>query len=186
MHLRPSSAAMVLSLCLSVQPAGAQALDRNAQRIVNDATRDLKSRDAAKRADAVERLATWGKLSAAPLVIGALKDPDASVRAAAADALWDDDMKTDSARGPLTAAMDDPSPDVVVLAAGALRLLGASKADVQKANATTAPRTSVAAPGRTAASAAGPKPSAEDEARGLSAIRAPHRIPAGSILQGDW
>jgi HEAT repeat protein len=111
-----------------------QGLDRNAQRFVNDATRDLKSRDVQKRVDAIDQLATWGKLTTAPLIIGALKDPDARVRAAAAGALWDDDMKTETAKGPLTAALGDPSPEVAVLAAGALRLLGASKADVQQAN----------------------------------------------------
>ena len=111
-----------------------QGLDRNAQRIVNDATKDLKSKDVQKRVDAIDHLASWGKLTTAPLIIGALKDPDARVRAAAADALWDDSMKTEAARAPLTAALNDPAIEVAVLAAGALRLLGASKADVRQAN----------------------------------------------------
>src|SRR5687768_1531902 len=106
---------------LFVAVAAGQGLDRTAQRAVNDATRDLKSRDVEKRVQAIDHLATWGKLTTAPLIIGALKDPDARVRAAAADALWDEDMKTPAARAPLTAALDDPAPEVAVLAAGADR-----------------------------------------------------------------
>jgi HEAT repeat protein len=127
-------AAVLVCTHLGGATGAAQGLDRNAQRFVNDATRDLKSRDPAKRATAVELLATWGKLATAPLVIGALSDPDPRVREAAAEALWDDDMKTPAATGPLTKALSDPSPEVAVLAAGALRLNGASKADVQQAN----------------------------------------------------
>ena len=125
---------LALSMHISVGVAGSQGLDRNAQRIVNDATKDLKSKDVQKRVDAIDNLASWGKLTTAPLVIGALKDPDARVRAAAADALWDDSMKTEAARAPLTAALNDPAAEVAVLAAGALRLLGASKVEVQQAN----------------------------------------------------
>jgi HEAT repeat protein len=108
-----------------------QALDKNAQRVVNDATKDLKSKDVQKRVDAIDNLRSWGKVTTAPLIIGALRDPEARVRAAAADALWNGDMKTEAARAPLMAALDDPAPEVAVLAAGALRVLGASKADVQ-------------------------------------------------------
>jgi HEAT repeat protein len=126
-----------LGLLVSVLHASsvaAQTLDRNAQRIVNDATKDLKSKDVQKRVDAIDNLRAWGKLTTAPLIIGALKDPDARVRAAAADALWSDEMKTEAARAPLQAALDDPAPEVAVLAAGGVRLLGASKADVRQAN----------------------------------------------------
>jgi HEAT repeat protein len=123
-----------VSVHLFVAVAADQGLDRNAQRAVNDATRDLKSRDVEKRVQAIDHLATWGKLTTAPLIIGALKDPDARVRAAAADALWDEDMKTPAARTPLTAALDDVSPEVAVMAAGALRVQGLSKKDVQRAN----------------------------------------------------
>src|SRR5262245_50719471 len=115
-------------------PGAAQTLDRNAQRVVNDATKDLKSKDVQKRVDAIDNLRAWGKLTTAPLIIGALKDPEARVRAAAADALRNDDMKTEAARAPLLAALDDPAPEVAVFAAGALRVLGVKKADVQKAN----------------------------------------------------
>ena len=134
MRLIRASSIVVVSVHLFVAVAAGQGLDRNAQRFVNDATRDLKSKDIQKRVDAIDHLATWGKLTAAPLIIGALKDPDARVRAAAADALWDDDMKTEAARAPLTAALNDPAPEVAVLAAGALRVLGLSRADVQQAN----------------------------------------------------
>lgn len=112
----------------------AQPLDKNAQRAVNDATKDLKSKDAAKRAAALDTLKSWGGAQTVPLVIGALKDPDATVRAAAAEALWDNAMKSESARSPLMAALDDPSPNVVVMAAGALGLLGMKHVELQKAN----------------------------------------------------
>lgn len=125
---------MAVLLFVAGPVAGGQGLDRNAQRAVNDATRNLKSKDVQKRVDAIDNLASWGKLTTAPLIIGALKDPDARVRAAAADALWDNEMKTDAARGPLTTALNDPAPEVAVLAAGALRILGLSKADVRHAN----------------------------------------------------
>lgn len=119
---------LLLTICclaLAALPAFAQdatpkTLDRNAQRIVNDATKDLKDKNAAKRVAALDNLASWGGVVTAPLVIGALKDADPSVRAAAADALWDADMKTESARPALVAALADPSPDVAGLAAGAL------------------------------------------------------------------
>ena len=125
---------MVVSIHLSAAVAAGQGLDRDAQRAVNYATRDLKSKDVEKRVAAIDNLAAWGKLTTAPLIIGALKDPDARVRAAAAGALWDDGMKTDAARVPLTTALDDPAPEVAVMAAGALRLLGVSKAEVRRAN----------------------------------------------------
>ena len=104
------------------QDATPKTLDRNAQRIVNDATRDLKDKDGAKRVAALDNLASWGGVVTAPLVIGALKDADPRVRAAAADALWNADMKTEVARPALVAALSDPSPDVAGLAAGALGL----------------------------------------------------------------
>jgi HEAT repeat protein len=125
---------IVLLLVLVPALVVAQALDRNAQRIIKDATNDLRSRDVQKRVDAIENLAAWGKLTTAPLIIGALQDPDARVRAAAASALWDNDMKTPAARAPLMATLNDPAPEVGVMAAGALRLLGLSKAELQKAN----------------------------------------------------
>jgi HEAT repeat protein len=134
MRLRRCSWLVALCVHVFVATASGQGLDRNVQRIVNDATKDLKSKDVQKRVDAIDHLATWGKLSTAPLIIGALQDPDARVRAAAANALWDDDMKTPAAKAPLTAALNDPSVEVAVFAAGALRLLGASKADVRQAN----------------------------------------------------
>ena len=134
MRLICCAAMLALSVHLSAMETASQALDRNAQRVVNDATRDLKSKDVQKRIDAIDNLASWGKRTTAPLIIGALKDPDARVRAAAADALWDDEMKTEAARAPLTAALNDSAPEVAVLAAGALRVLGASKADVRQAN----------------------------------------------------
>ena len=81
----------------STAEAAGQALDRNAERIVNDATKALKSKDVEKRVDAIGNLKSWGKLTA-PVIIGGLKDPDARVRAAAADALWNDDMKTRAAQ----------------------------------------------------------------------------------------
>ncbi len=135
-ELMPLMRCSLIVLLLSLVPAlvVAQALDRNAQRIVKDATNDLKSRDVQKRVNAIENLAAWGKLTTAPLIIGALQDPDARVRAAAASALWDNDMKTPAARAPLMATLNDPAPEVGVMAAGALRLLGLSKAELQKAN----------------------------------------------------
>jgi HEAT repeat protein len=125
---------VALLLVAGASLSAGQALDKNAQRVVNDATKDLKSKDVQRRVDAIDNLRSWGKLTTAPLIIGALKDPEARVRAAAADALWNGDMKTEAARAPLMAALDDPALEVAVLAAGALRVLGASKADVQQAN----------------------------------------------------
>lgn len=127
----------VLSIVMVLALPGlalAQPLDKNAQRIVNDATKDLKSKEPAKRAAALDNLKSWGGAQTVPLIVGALKDPDASVRAAAAEALWDDKMKSESARPALMAALDDPSPNVVVMAAGALRLLGMKNVELQKAH----------------------------------------------------
>jgi hypothetical protein len=57
---------VVLSVCLFAASVAGQGLDRNAQRIVNDATKDLKSKDVQKRVDAIDHLATWGKVTTAP------------------------------------------------------------------------------------------------------------------------
>jgi hypothetical protein len=54
----------------------------------------------------------------------ALSDRDAKVRQAAASALWKSEKASEPARAQLLAALDDPDPNVVAQAAGALQSIG--------------------------------------------------------------
>jgi len=63
----------------------------------------------------------------------ALSDPDAKVRQDAASALWKREKAAAPAKAALVKALDDPSPAVVIRAAGALSYLGMSEAELAPA-----------------------------------------------------
>lgn len=96
----------------------AQSSDR--QKLVDRLAKDLRSRDAATRAEAAESLGNTGYAEAIEPLVTALKDRDPMVREAAAGALWDASKVARPAIPALREALSDPSSGVVARAAGAL------------------------------------------------------------------
>lgn len=90
------------------------------QKLVDMYARDLKSRDAAKRAEAAESLGELKVVEAVDVLIAALSDKDAMVRRAAAGGLWDASEVSRKAIPALRIALTDPETAVVMRAAGAL------------------------------------------------------------------
>jgi HEAT repeat protein len=85
----------------------------------------FKSRDARERAEAAE----WLGYRKGPHIIEALgealvSDRDAKVREIAASSLWRDAREAEAARPQLLKALDDPHPNVVAKASGALESMG--------------------------------------------------------------
>ena len=110
---------VVILLLLSFSlPVAAQKSD--AQKVVDHYAKELKSRDTAKRAEAVESLGNLKVVEAVDLLIAALSDKDASVRRAAAGGLWDSSEVALKAIPALRNALTDPETAVVMRAAGAL------------------------------------------------------------------
>jgi HEAT repeat protein len=92
-----------------------------------------KDRNAAEREKAAEYLGGFEYPDVIAALDAALSDPDARVRAAAAGALWKSGKVAEPARAHLVQALDDPSPSVVIRAAGALQTLGMSNAELSPA-----------------------------------------------------
>jgi HEAT repeat protein len=92
-----------------------------------------KDRNAAERIRAVEYLGGFEYPNVIQALDAALADPDSRVRAAAAGALWKSGKASEPARARLLQALDDPSPAVVIRAAGALQTLGLSNAELATA-----------------------------------------------------
>jgi len=90
------------------------------QKLVDMYAKELKSRDAAKRAEAAEKLGELKIVEAVDFLIAALSDKDASVRRAAAGGLWDASKVSQKAIPALKVALTDPETAVVMRAAGAL------------------------------------------------------------------
>ncbi len=121
---------------------------------------ELRSPDAKARRSAASALAALKAKAAVPDLAVALKDADAGVRAAAAEALWSLGPEARDAVPELTAALADKSPDVRLNAAGALGEIGADVktsiaplSALQRPAATAAPKraNNGPAPGRGAA-----------------------------------
>ncbi|HYU78035.1 MAG TPA: HEAT repeat domain-containing protein [Vicinamibacterales bacterium] len=89
-------------------------------KLVERYERDLKSRDAAKRADAARGLGDLEMTEAIDALVVALSDTNAVVRQAAASGLWNSSGVAKRAVAPLRRALGDSDPAVVVRAAGAL------------------------------------------------------------------
>src|SRR5687768_4952224 len=113
--------------------------DKLSDRMVKDAERDYI--EALAKSDVVkERLeaARWLGGRKEPHIVAALgaalSDREARVREAAASGLWKSEKAAEPARAQLEKALDDPDPNVVAQAAGALQFIGV------KAEALVAPR----------------------------------------------
>lgn len=89
----------------------------------------VKGRDPKARLEAVEGLSYTDADSLAAFAI-ALGDSDARVRRAAASQLWSAKENAEPYRPQLTKALDDPDPNVVTYAAGALQAQGVKEADL--------------------------------------------------------
>lgn len=83
-----------------------------------------KDRDPKERAAAAEWLGGRKTPEAISALAAALSDRDARVRQAAASGLWKSEKAAEPARAQLTATLDDPDPNVVAQAAGALQAIG--------------------------------------------------------------
>ena len=92
-----------------------------------------KDRNAGERIKAAEYLGGFEYPDVIKALDVALADPDSRVRAAAAGALWKSGKASEPARAHLLQALDDPSPAVVIRAAGALQTLGMSNAELAAA-----------------------------------------------------
>ena len=134
--------ALILGVCLAALPASAfdleKLIDRQIERQTESAKRETietlaRDRDPAARVKAAERLAVHTEPEAIAALAGALSDRDATVRLAAASALWRMEKAAEPARPQLLAALDDASLDVVARAAGALQSLGMKEAELATA-----------------------------------------------------
>ena len=92
-----------------------------------------RDRNAGERIKAAEYLGGFEYPDVIKALDAALADPDSRVRAAAAGALWKSGKASEPARAHLMQALDDPSPAVVIRAAGALQALGMSNAELAAA-----------------------------------------------------
>jgi HEAT repeat protein len=92
-----------------------------------------KDRNAGERIKAADYLGGFEYPDVINALDAALADPDSRVRAAAAGALWKSGKASEPARAHLMQALDDPSPAVVIRAAGALQTLGMSNAELAAA-----------------------------------------------------
>lgn len=124
---------LVICILLAIHPAAGQA-QFNEDELVKDYAKTLaKDRDAKDRADAARFLGGRRQPEAVAALARALSDPDASVRQAAASALWDTGKDAAAARPELEKALGDPVAAVVARAAGALAVMGMSDADLAPA-----------------------------------------------------
>ena len=95
-------------------------LDKMGREVTERAAKDMKSKDADKRLNAVKSLSSWKTAQGTTLLIQGLSDPDEGVRAESARSLGTYDKEAEPARQALLKALDDPRPSVVTQAAEAL------------------------------------------------------------------
>jgi HEAT repeat protein len=88
-----------------------------------------RDRDPEKRLEALERLSDTDP-EAVTAFAGALSDPDARVRRAAASKLWSAEKRAEPYREQLVKALDDPDVNVVAYAAGALQAIGMKESEL--------------------------------------------------------
>jgi HEAT repeat protein len=129
---------LVLVISLAAAPALAFDLEKWADDLANRQMEKwkkekletaVKGRDPKARLEAVEGLSYADPDALAAFAI-ALGDSDARVRRAAASQMWSAEKKAEPYRAHLTKALDDPDPNVVAYAAGALQAQGVKEAEL--------------------------------------------------------
>jgi len=118
------------SLVALALPPGVGAANKN----VLEAIKNLqKSKKAEDRASAAETLGGKEDPEAIAALAQALSDRDATVRQAAASALWETGDKAKAAEPALRQVLEDPEPKVVAWAAGALEAMDVKPATLAEA-----------------------------------------------------
>jgi hypothetical protein len=132
---------LVFLLGFAALPAAAFDIEKWAEELGNkqmerwkkEAMRDaVQARDPKERLQALERLPYTDPEASAVYAI-ALSDSDARVRQAAASKLWSADERAKPYQAQLTKALDDPDPNVVAYAAGALQSIDVKESELAPA-----------------------------------------------------
>jgi HEAT repeat protein len=149
-------AVFALAAALACQPAAALDWEKWLDDITNKEMEGwkkdniktlLKHRDADKRLEALERLSYTDPDAVAAFAAALGSDKDARVRQAAASKLWSAEKRAEPYREDLVKALDDPDPNVVAYAAGALQAIGMKEEELAPARKRVldAPEASVSA-----------------------------------------
>jgi HEAT repeat protein len=112
--------AWVMCVLLALQPLAGTAQSDEEKSTREFIKRLAKERDPKERADAAHALGGRANPDAVAALAKALSDSDATVRQAAASALWDTGKGAAAAKPELQKTLDDPDAAVVARAAGAL------------------------------------------------------------------
>jgi HEAT repeat protein len=125
--------AWVICVLLALHPCAGQA-QFDEEKLVREWTKTLgKGRDAKDRAAAAKSLAGREQPEAVSALANALSDSDASVREAAASALWKTGKGAAAAKPELQKTLGDPEAAVLARAAGALSNMGVPDAELAEA-----------------------------------------------------
>ncbi|HEY5610536.1 MAG TPA: HEAT repeat domain-containing protein [Thermoanaerobaculia bacterium] len=120
--------ALLFLAFLLASPASPQKSER--EQLFDRLAKDLKSRDAATRLQAVDTLGRLKVPEVIELLAFALGDKDAGVREEAARSLWNAGDIAKPAMPALRNALQDPAPAVVIRAAGALIAMDVSPNEI--------------------------------------------------------
>ena len=129
---------LVLVLALALVPAHAFDFEKWVDGLANRQMEAWKKesiqtlardRDPEKRLEALERI-SYMDADGIVAIAAALNDADARVRRAAASKLWSAEERARPYQEALRKALDDPDPNVVAYAAGALQATGVKEAEL--------------------------------------------------------
>jgi HEAT repeat protein len=131
--MRMDRRSWVICVFLAVQPSAGLA-QSDEEKLVRESAKTLaKDRDPKDRAAAAKSLGGREQPEAVAALAKALSDPDASVRQAAASALWKTGKAAAAAKPELQKTLGDPEAAVVARAAGALSAMGVPDAELAEA-----------------------------------------------------
>ncbi|MGE5276956.1 MAG: HEAT repeat domain-containing protein [Acidobacteriota bacterium] len=125
--------AWMLCVLLALAPLVAQARSDEQEAIRDRAKTLAKDKDPKERASAAQGLGGRKDPAAVEALAKALSDPDASVRQAAASALWDTGKDAAAAKPELRKALGDREAAVVARAAGALAMMDVPDSELAEA-----------------------------------------------------
>lgn len=115
------TALFLVALLAPLQAAAQDSrLDKMGREVTERAAKDMKSKDAEKRLNAVKSLSSWKTAQGTTVLIQGLSDVDERVRVESARSLGTYDQEAEPARQALLKALDDPRPSVAAQAAEAL------------------------------------------------------------------